>query len=112
MTYETRQGLFCLAEIIIMLRTHPLESLTHVVEEDLQVVGHCQHRVRPAATGQELQIVVEQGHAKSDNRSNRRAVRVDQPWSDGRHAGALLSSWITGLITGEMFTVITHISSN
>jgi len=36
---------------------------------------------------------------------------VDQAGSDGRHAGAFLSSWITGPITGEMFTKITHISS-
>jgi len=36
---------------------------------------------------------------------------VDQAWSDGRHAGAFLSSWITGIYPGEMFTKITHISS-
>ena len=40
-------------------------------------------------------MVIEGVHAKSDNRSTRRVVRVDQAWSDGRHAGAFLSSWIT-----------------
>ena len=36
---------------------------------------------------------------------------TDPGWSDCRRAGAFLSSWITGSITGEMFTKITHISS-
>jgi hypothetical protein len=54
---------------------------------------------------------VRERNAQSDNRSTRRVVRADQAWSDGRHAGAFLSSWITGPITGEMFTKITHISS-
>jgi len=57
-------------------------------------------------------MVVEQGHAESDNRSTGRAVRMDQTRSDVRHAGVFLSSWITGSITDEMLTKITHIPSS
>ena len=69
-----------------------------------------QHRVRPATTGQELQIVVQQRHAQSDIRSTR-GRDSGSSRERCRHAGAFLSSWITGPITGEMFTKITHISS-
>jgi hypothetical protein len=69
-------------------RPDPPGTLLHDGKEDLQVVGHRQHRVRSAPPGQELQILIEQRNAEADLRVAGRSDGANQTRADGGHTGA------------------------
>jgi hypothetical protein len=90
----------------------PLGTLPHDGKEDLQVVGHRQHRVRSTPPRQELQILIEQRNAEADLRVAGRSDGANQTRADCGHTGAFLSSWTAAFFPGRMSTKITRISSN
>jgi len=65
----------------------PPRRLTHHGEEDLQVIGHGQHRVRPAPPAQKLQILIQQRHPEPGHHITGSIPRPGHADSGHRHAG-------------------------
>jgi hypothetical protein len=69
----------------------PPRRLRHYGEEDLQVIRHSQHRVRPAPARQELQVLIQQRHAEPRHNATSSVPRPGQANSTSRHARASIS---------------------
>jgi hypothetical protein len=68
-------------------RADPPRWLQHNGEEDLQVIGHGQDRVRPAPASQELQVLIQQRHAEPHHKSTIGVPRPGQANNSHWHAG-------------------------
>ena len=66
-------------------RPDPPRRLAHHGEEDLQVIGHGQHRVRPAPASQELQVLIQQPDTQPHHQL---PGRVPRPGSGGQQSQA------------------------